>query len=362
VAAAAVGSREPKKSLSGSVTVKPDTPMRSQRFQWVVVFGNIEIKDGTVHYSDETVQPAYAAQIVKCEVEILPKNELSSFHGTLRGMIWQAVQRSIEAEGDLDLVEQALNFKFRYDKDRADLKGVLKLVQNIPHFEGTLKIQGLDLETLVPEAYKKGEYLAGILDSDLKLSFDGANPDSILQSLDGDGRVGITNGSLRNRNLVREIMEKMSPVIAVAGLFGGQLPPEVGELMKGDNTDFKQAAVQFSAARGKVTIQEFYLDHPDYQLAGKGTYGLLSQKIDLAASLKFSQSITDYLVKKIHELEALCSPGGLLIIPFRYSGTIPDAAVTPDLQYIGSRLLQTSAQQLIDKGLKKLSKYLEPKS
>ena len=325
-------------------------------------FGTIEVRDGTIHYADETIQPAYTLQIAKCDVEILPKSLPSAYHGVLNGVIWQATERKIKIEGDADLASQILDFQVQYDQDRALLKGVLKLENEIPNFKGSLQIRKLDLETLVPEELKKGEYMSGILDSDLQISFKGGNPELITQSLVADGEISIVNGALRNRNLVQEVIEKLSPVIEVAGLLKGELPPELMTVIKDPDTEFQKAIVNLSVSAGSMTIRGFSIESEAYQLSGQGLYGLLNREIDLKAALKFSKTISAYFIKKAPEFKALANEEVLVEIPFTYAGTVPDAAVMPDLPYISNRLLQAGAQILIDKGLETLSKLFEPKT
>jgi len=76
--------------------------------------------------------------------------------------------------------------------------------------------------------------------------------------------------------------------------------------------------------------------------------------------LVFSRSISELFVKRVREIGFLRDRNGLLTVPFRYGGVLPDATVLPDLQYIGNKVLQGGAQELITKGLEKLSQILEP--
>ncbi|MEI6170935.1 MAG: hypothetical protein WCQ45_00450, partial [bacterium] len=52
--------------------------------------------------------------------------------------------------------------------------------------------------------------------------------------------------------------------------------------------------------------------------------------------------------------ELIADRNGQVMIPFRYNGIFPDAAVQPDLSYLGSRLLQGGANQLISSGVERL--------
>lgn len=74
--------------------------------------------------------------------------------------------------------------------------------------------------------------------------------------------------------------------------------------------------------------------------------------------LQFSEAISAYLMKKIREMELIADRNGRIIIPFRYSGVFPDTVVQPDLSFIASKLLQGGADQLLNRGMERLSKVL----
>jgi len=328
---------------------------------WKFGVGKILVRDATLHFTDETVKPAYKLVIEKLETKVRQKAPNAPFHFKASGTAFNSAKKNLEAEGDLDLEAQSLDFLLRYGPEKASFKGRLKIVNAQPHFEGTLEVRDLDMESVIPEAYKKGDYVAGRLGAKAQLSFDGANPDLLKRSLKGQGTIEIRDGALRNRNLIKEVFDRLSPVLAITNALGGELPPELSEMLKDRDTPFQSLQVACGVEAGTVRVSEFRLTHPSYLLSGQGTWGILDMRVDGAMQLLLSQSISAYLTKKVHEMELLADRSGQVVIPFRYSGVFPDAAVQPDLGYIGSRLLQGGTEQLLSQGLDQLSKYLERK-
>ncbi len=328
---------------------------------WEFGVGKILVRDATIHFEDETVEPAYRMEIEKLEVEVRQPSAHEAFHFTAGGSVFNSAKKNLEAEGDLDLVSRSLDFVLRYGPEKAVFKGRLKVVDTLPHFEGTLEVHNLDMESVIPEVYKKGDYMTGRLSARAQLSFDGANPAVLKRSLKGEGTIEIRDGALKNRNLVKEVFDRLSPVLAVTSALGGELPPELSEMLKGRDTPFQSVQAAYGVQAGTGRVSEFLLMDPSYQLSGQGTYGILDKRVDGSMQLLLSQRISAYLMKKIHEMELIADRNGQVMIPFRYSGVFPDAAVQPDLSYIGSRLLQEGADQLLNRGLEQLSKYLERK-
>ncbi|MBI4711553.1 MAG: AsmA family protein [Candidatus Omnitrophica bacterium] len=329
---------------------------------WEFGVGKILVRDATIHFTDETVEPVYKMEIERFDVDVRQKTPASPFHFTAEGSVFNSAKRNLEAEGDLDLASQSLDLLLRYGPEKAVFQGRLKAVNNMPHFEGTLEVRDLDMDSVIPAVYKKGDYVTGRLSAKAQLSFEGANPAALQRSLKGQGTIGILDGALRNRNLIKEVFDRLSPVLAVTNALGGELPPELKEMLKDRDTPFQSLQVLYEVQSGSVKVSEFRLMHPNYQLSGRGTYGILDKRVDGSMQLFLSQAISAYLMKKIHEMELLADRNGQVMIPFRYSGVFPDAAVQPDLGYIGSRMLQGGTDQLLNRGLEQLSKYLERKT
>lgn len=328
---------------------------------WGFGLEKILIQDATVHFTDETVEPVFQLDLEKLEIEAREPSVQKPFHFTAGGTIFHEAKRNLEVEGDLDLAAQSLDFSLRYGPEKAMLKGRLKVTKASPRFEGVIEIRALDIESVTPAVYKKGEHVTGRLSVKVQIAIEGANPAALKRSLQGQGTAEILDGALRNRNVIKEIFDRLSPVMAVTHALGGELPPEMNAMLADRDTPFQSLKVACQVQEGIVKISDFKLTHSNYQLSGQGTYGLLNQRIDSALQLMLSTTISAYLMKKIHEMEFLSDRAGQVVIPFRYGGIYPDASAQPDLGYIGARLLQGGADQLLDRGLEQLSKYLERK-
>ena len=99
-------------------------------------------------------------------------------------------------------------------------KGLLHIINTQPHFEGSIEIRDLDMEPLIPVVYKKNDYVSGRLSAKAQISLDGANPAIMQRTLKGQGTTEIMNGALRNRNVVKEVFDRLSPVLAITNALG----------------------------------------------------------------------------------------------------------------------------------------------
>ena len=271
---------------------------------WGFSIDKIQVKNGTITFIDQTAQPVSEVQVDAFEVEIKPKGGITAFDFNAKGSVFHSrgAKKNLVLNGNLDLEAQSLDFALRYSADQVQLKGRLKMLNDRPRFEGSLDVRDLDMDSVIPSSYKNGAYLTGLLNAKAQGSFAGANPKNILSSLNGQGKIEIRNGAYKNRNLIKEVFDRMSSVIAITDALGGALPPEVDQMLRGTDTPFQVLNLVGAAGSGAVQVSELNLIHPDYQLAGQGVYGMQDRRIDSALRLVFASSISGYLVKKIHLL------------------------------------------------------------
>ena len=136
-------------------------------------------------------------------------------------------------------------------------------------------------------------------------------------------------------------------------------------MLKDRDTPFQSLQATCDVQAGLAKMSGFQLIHPNYQLTGQGTYGVPDRRMDSSMQLLLSPAISAYLIKKIHEMQFIADRNGRVVIPFRMGGVFPNIAIQPDLSYVTSRfasqLVQNGTEQLLNRGLEELSKYLERK-
>jgi hypothetical protein len=329
---------------------------------WEFEMGKVLVRSGTVRWTDETVEPVFETQISGLEAEVHRVSASPVYDFKATASVLGSDRKNFEAEGDLDLGAHSLAFTLRYGPGTVRLQGHLDSFDKIPRFEGTLEADGLDMEPVTPASYKTKEYVSGRLNAKAQISFIGSTPDQVQRSLEGQGTVDIKEGALKNRNLVKEVFDRLSSVIDITSSLGAELPPELGEMLRDRDTPFQSLKVVFALREGIANVHEFSVLDSHYRFSGQGTFGLLDRRVDGAMQLLISSSFSAYLIKKIHEMQMLADREGRVMIPFRYTGVYPDAVVQPDVGYVGARLLQQGTDALINKGIEHLAKYLEKKA
>ena len=329
---------------------------------WRLGVGKIVVHGGNIQWVNKTVQSVSNQEIKQMEIETEQRFSQRIFHLKLAGCIFNAVTRNLEVEGDLDVGSKTLDFVLYYGPDKVQVEGVLKLVDSVPYFDGAFEVRSLDLEPVIPASFKSGEYVSGVLSAQGNLSFRGTSVSMIERSLKGQGRFEIREGSYKNRNLNKEVFDRLAPVVAIAQVLSGELPAKVNEIVRNPDTPFEILKFTGSVDSGSFKWDQIVLVHPDYRLSGGGGYGILDQRMDSTIQIVFSESISKFFAKKIRELELLEDQKKQISIPFRFGGVLPNTAVQLNLQYVTAKLFQGGSEQFVGRGFVPISKIIEPKN
>jgi hypothetical protein len=88
----------------------------------------------------------------------------------------------------------------------------------------------------------------------------------------------------------------------------------------------------------------------------------LEGTIDIRAILHIEPQLSAALIKSVNELQALADAGGQLEIPVAVQGHAPQVAVFPDLNYLASKLIVTTVQDLLGRFLQKSLEKTAPQT
>jgi hypothetical protein len=220
-----------------------------------------------------------------------------------------------------------------------------------------IRAKRLELASFLSEQGRKGEYVAGTLTAEGDFASRGANPADWIGNLTGQGKVIVEQGALRNRNLLRENLERITQIPGVGLLFRIDLGPRFDALLRSPDTSFDRltAAVRVQASR--VYFDSLTLTHPDYGIQLEGWYGL-DQTIDARGTLLVRSDLSSAMVGKVKELIYLSDPQGQVVIPFVFQGSFPGAQVRPNIGDLAAKTLTNVGMDLIDQGIKSVLEKL----
>lgn len=347
-----------EETAAGRIVPSPEEIKGSWGSQdWDFGNGDVTFRNGRFLFEDEGVQPALRVEAEKLEVVLNRRADAFVFDFKMKAVLREPFPKDIRFEGTYDVNSRFSKFVLSCGPEEFVFRGTFKMAA-VPQVGGTIRAQNLEMASVTPSAYKQDEYLQGLLNGTFFFSFEGAQRDEIQSSLRGGGEIEIRDGALKNRNLVKEIMERLSPVLTVANALGGELPPEIAAMMKGQDTSFRSLKFSCAVDQGVAKVRNFSLTHTSYQLKGEGNYTFRNSYVDSVLHLTMSQAVSAYFIGKVAELKFLSDPEGCVGIPFVYAGTVGGAQAQPDLPYIAAKVFQAGAEQLVNRGVEKLLKHI----
>jgi len=73
----------------------------------------------------------------------------------------------------------------------------------------------------------------------------------------------------------------------------------------------------------------------------------------IRATLRIEPALSEALIKSVNELRGLANSRGELELPLTVQGRLPRVTVLPDLNYVASKVVATTVQDLLGEVLRK---------
>ena len=176
--------------------------------------------------------------------------------------------------------------------------------------------------------------LLGTADMHARLTADGATPEAMRRTLNGDTSFSFVDGAVKGVNIAALIRN------AQAKLQGKPAP----ENNQPDQTDFAELKGTATVTNGLVKNDDLSMKSPLLRITGKGKASLPDETIDYLLTTKVVGSLEGQSGKALGELKGVA-------IPVRIGGTFSKPTYTPDL-----------AAALGDTAKKKAKKKIEKKA
>lgn len=158
---------------------------------------------------------------------------------------------------------------------------------------------------------------------------------------------------LPNVNLLRELFDRLTLIPGLTETLLSHLPPASAQKLTEKNTLLNSVNLDFTLESGVVSFPEFRAATDSLELTGSGRTGL-DGSLDIPAQIFIQPDLSAALIKSAEELRFLTDDRWRIVLPVRVTGTVQKPSVSPDLQYVASKLLSNKAQDLVGELLNKV--------
>jgi len=151
--------------------------------------------------------------------------------------------------------------------------------------------------------------------------------------VEANGDVTITNGMIKNFNIVKAVLSRALGAFGIGGtsvgdLLGGQLKEALGK----QDTVIENARAQFSLHDNALFIDDSLIKTNIFELSAKGSMdrGL---KVDMQTMLHLNADVSSALVNELDGLKYLCDDSGRISIGASLQGVAPHLKYKPNKDF-----------------------------
>ncbi len=212
-------------------------------------------------------------------------------------------------------------------------------------------VSQMNFSEWIPPVSDRDPHLEGNFAGNLRGSAQGGSTVAMAQTLTGDGNLELRGLVLRNMNVLREILKKISMLPAVGKSLDKNLSEEYRQRLENPDTVFNPVQIPLLVQQGSVFFDHVLIQSDSFALLASGRIGLLGG-IQMSAVLIMDAELSAALARSLNELQYLMDAQGQLQIPL-VQAPGPKFSLVPDISYIASKLAMGKGQQVLTDLIKK---------
>jgi len=324
--------------------------------------GTYDLTSDELHLSDlsKTATKGEVFKDVKIEGKLNANGSQSAKISSSKGKVSKVNYKKLNGNATLkDGIINFNDFRFNFLNAKFDSSGTFDLSGDVPKFQMATNLTGVSVTDLFKTFLSPQEYpIVGI--SSLKLTFKGVGKgwDAISKTLEGHGKLEITEGGIKNVNIADSVVKGITGVPGLTSFISDDIKDKHPNIFKSRDTKFYKISTPIDINNGKVNMDNIKLKTKDYEVNGKGVIGL-DGSMDMKGVLALSGDVSDDLVEKKELIKYLKNSKGQVEIPFNLDESMKPK---PDMNYLTSTMQRAATDKTKEQVKKKLLQNLIPKN
>ncbi len=181
----------------------------------------------------------------------------------------------------------------------------------------------------------------------------GLTGQSLKQFMAGNGFFEVRDGNVRNLNLLRLVLDKLSFVPDLARKLEETLPPEYHDRMARNETPLEKVAASLRLQNASLVAEEIVLSSEEVLLLAKGRLDL-DQNLTLEADFYIPEELSSHMTRGVEELAYLLDEEKRIHVPFKpYQGKLSGFRIYPDVGDVGMRIFENKGKEELKKAILK---------
>ncbi len=240
-----------------------------------------------------------------------------------------------------------------------ELAGQTELTMPLYQTQFQVSVSGMEFSELTPPPARSSEpYLTGKAGLNLKAAAQGNGAPLITQTVSGNGMLQMDGLVLKNMNVLREILKKLSVVPAIGQSLEKHLPENYNERLRSDDTSFEPIQAPILIQQGIIFFDHALIQSDSLSVLASGRAGI-NGSVQMNAIVTLDSDLSAALIRGIQELQYLTDPQGRLQIPL-VQAQGPKFSLIPDIPYIASKLAVGKGRDVLTQLIQKKTGTADP--
>ncbi len=239
--------------------------------------------------------------------------------------------------------------------------GLLQNYLTTQNYDLSVNIADLKIQDLLPQE-KTQVKAEGVIAGSLKVKGAGFSPDALKTALGGDGNISAKSVVLKDINILRTVLDKISIIPNLSEKIQANLPDKYKEKLNQNDTRFSDISLPLSIQNGRIIFKEAKIGADEFIFEGEVDAGF-DGTYSATGSFLIPAELSAAMVSAVPQLEYLLNQEKQIYIPLKVAGKAPGVNIAVDLEYLGKKLIvnqvQTQIQDQLGNILGKILKVKE---
>lgn len=218
-------------------------------------------------------------------------------------------------------------------------------------FDLTAEIKDLDLSEILDQSQAQVK-VQGLVTGQLKARGQGKD----LNSITGEGDLQIQQAKLKDLNVLKTVLDKISFLPNVASRVEENLPERYKEKLNNKDTDISKLSTGIVISQGILALEPALVQADEFMFSGKCLMEF-DARYSLDGDFKIPAELSAAMAKGVAELEYLYDTEGNISLPIHVTGKGPERptfAVTQTAIDMGKNAIRSEGKKQIKKALDKI--------
>lgn len=214
-----------------------------------------------------------------------------------------------------------------------------------------LNIEDMDLTQLITQDILPVK-TEGIVAGQVRIGGKGFSPQSLKSSLSGDANISLTKVKLKDLNVLRTVLDKISVLPGLAQKIEAGLPERFKQKLMQKDTVLWDIKIPVTIENGKLLVRDTALGADEFLFKGGGKVSF-DGEYSLEGSFFIPQDLSQAMVAQVGQLQYLLNSANQIYIPLKVSGSARELKFSVDADYIAKRLLAEQGTKQLFKAFDK---------